>query len=76
MNAKDHGISVRSREIGILEAGATQKIVAKELGVGERRWWSTYKTQKSLESKPKSGRPPSFKREAKIIISKSLGERR
>ena len=59
MDVRDYGVSIRSRAIGQLESGITQKVVSKSLSVSlrsVRRWWHAYKSGKSLESTPKSGR--------------------
>ena len=42
MNVSDYGLAMRSKAIGMLEAGIPKKKVAKRLGVGYRsvRRWS------------------------------------
>ena len=75
MNVGDHGIAVRSKAIGMLEAGVTQKDVALRLGAGLRsikRWWAAAKHGQSLETKARSGRPKTLNRATKIVIAKSL----
>ena len=62
----------------MLEAGKPHGDVAKALGKTTRtisNWWRRHKSGLSLEDKPRSGRPSSLKRVAKIIISKSVGKR-
>ena len=62
MNVPDHGISVRSQVIEMIEGGLEQKEVALRLEVGERpvrRWWYNHRTGTSMETKPRSGRPKS-----------------
>ena len=79
MDVRDYGVSIRPRAIGQLESGITQKVVSQSLSVSlrsVRRWWHAYKSGKSLESTPKSGRKKTVSRVAKIVISKSLGKRR
>ena len=79
MNVGDHGIAVRSRAIGMLKAGLTQKKVALDLGVGlrsVRRWWAANKQGSTMATKSRSGCPKVLNRAAKIVISKSLGKRR
>ena len=79
MNVGDHGIAVRSKAIGMLEAGVSQKDVALRLGAGLRsikRWWAAAKCGQSLETKARSGRPKTLNRAAKIVIAKSLEKRR
>ena len=59
----------------MLEAGITQKNVAKRLGKTintVNNWWRRNKRGESLDDKPRSGRPSSLTRAAKIIISKSI----
>ena len=68
----------RMRAIGKLEEGCTQIKVAQELGVNVRtvkRWWSRWKTEKSVDFRKKSGRPKILKKEAKLVISKSMHKR-
>ncbi|KAI6661742.1 Transposase-like [Oopsacas minuta] len=77
MDVRDHGILLRSRAMGMLDAGLTQKKVAQDLNVSissVKRWSSLYKKGSSLVTKPRSGRPPILKRADKIVISKSLGK--
>ncbi|KAI6651151.1 hypothetical protein LOD99_5502 [Oopsacas minuta] len=79
MNVGDHGVEVRSKAIGMLEGGITQKEVARRLNVGVRsvrRWWSQRKCGETMETKPRSGRPQILKRVSRIVIKKSLGKRR
>lgn len=79
MNVQDYGIAIRSKAIGLLEGGSTQKIVSQRLSVSERslrRWWHAHKAGSRLESRPKQGRPKTISRVAKIVISKSVGKRR
>ena len=78
MDVRDYGISIRSRAIGQLESGITQKVVSQSLSISQRsvrRWWHAYKFGKSLETIRKSGRQIQS-RVAKIVISKSLGKRK
>ena len=52
MNVGDHGIAVRSKAIGLLEAGVQQRDVALRLSVGLRsikRWWAASKRGQSLD---------------------------
>ena len=77
MNVPDHGISVRSRAIGMIEGGLPQKKVALRLEVEERsvrRWWHNHRTGTSMETKPRSGRPKRLIRLPKLIINKSMGK--
>ena len=70
---------LRASAIGMLEAGKSQGEVARTLGKTTRtinNWWKRHKLNVSLQDKPRSGRPSSIKRVAKIVISKSLGKRR
>ena len=60
MDVKNHGLAVRLRAIGMIQAGMTQKKVATELHVSLRsieRWWKADKLGKSQETKPRCGRP-------------------
>ena len=69
---------VRVRAIAMLEAGITQKDVARRLGKTIKtvnNWWRRNKCGESLVDKPRSGRPSSLTRVAKIVISKSVGKR-
>ena len=78
MDVKNHGLAVRSRAIGMIQAGMTQKEVATELHVSLRsieRWWKADKLGKSQETKPRCGRPKLLNRVSKIIITKSLRKR-
>ncbi|KAI6655733.1 hypothetical protein LOD99_1875 [Oopsacas minuta] len=77
MDVYDHGILLRSRAIGMLDGGFTQKKVAQDLNVSissVKRWSSLYKKGSSLVTKPRSGRPPILKRTDNTVISKSLGK--
>ena len=77
-DVKNHGLAVRSRAIGMIQGGMTQKSVATELHVSLRsveRWWRAEKLGKSQETKPRCGRPKLLNRVPKIIITKSLGNR-
>ena len=68
----------RAKAIGMLEAGVTQKQVSQALGKTTRtisNWWRRNKLDQSLSDKPRSGRPLSLTRTAKIVISKSVGKR-
>ena len=68
---------LRARAIGMLEAGKSQGEVSRTLGKITRtinNWWKRLKLKVSLQDKPRSGRPSSIKRVAKIVISKSLGK--
>ena len=79
MNVGDHRIAVRSKAIGLLEAGVQQRDVALRLSVGLRsikRWWAASKRGQSLETKARSGRPKILNRVAKIVIAKTLEKRR
>ena len=70
-----YGITVRSKAIGMLEAGVLQNDVALRLGAGLlsiERWWAAAKRGQSLETKARSGRPKILNRAAKIVIAKSL----
>ena len=72
MNVGDHGIAVRSKAIGMLEAGVPQKDVALMLGAGLRfikRWWAAAKHGQSLGTKARSGRLKTLNRVAKIVIA-------
>ena len=76
MNVHDHGIVLRSQAICILEGGP-HKEVARNLDVSINainRWWKASKSNISLITKPRSGRPRNLKRGDKIVISKSLGK--
>ena len=78
MDVKNHALAVRSRAIGMIQCGMTQKSVAIELHVSLRsveRWWKAEKLRKSQETKPRCGRPKLLNRVPKIIITKSLGKR-
>ena len=79
MNVSDYGLAMRSKAIGMVEAGIPKKEVAKRLGVGYRsvrRWSLSNNLGISLETKKRSGRPPILDRVSKIVIAKSLGKRR
>ncbi|KAI6656082.1 hypothetical protein LOD99_11328 [Oopsacas minuta] len=79
MNVQDYGLSLRSQALGMHKAGETPKKVAQVLNINIRsvqRWGRSDKLRFSMESKPKSGRPPKIDRVAKIVIAKSLGKRR
>ena len=77
MDVRDHGFLTRSRAIGMLEGGKTQKEVAQHLVVSicsVKRWWSSHKQGNSLMTKPRSGRPRILGRVDKIVFAKSLGK--
>ncbi|KAI6661473.1 hypothetical protein LOD99_13346 [Oopsacas minuta] len=79
MNVQDYGLSLGSQAVGMLKAGETSKKVAQVLNVNIRsvqRWRRSDKLGFSMESNPKSGRPPKIDRVAKIVIARSLGKRR
>ena len=63
----------------MLKAGESTKMVAQRLNVNIRsvqRWWRSDNLGYSMDSMPKSRRPPKIDRVAKIVITKSLGKRR
>ena len=69
---------VRTRAIGMLEGGLTQKEVASRIGKDIRtikRWWKRFTSNQSLDHKPCAGRPSLLNPVAKMIIGKSLGKR-
>ena len=69
---------VRVKAIAMLEAWITQKYVARRLWKTIKtvnNWWRRNKRGESLIDKPRSGRPSSLTRVAKIVISKSVGKR-
>ena len=78
-NLANPGLNIlRFKAITMLEAGFTQKKVARQLGKTLKtvnNWWRRSKRGKSLDDKPRSGRLSSITRVAKIIISKSVGKR-
>ncbi|KAI6657159.1 hypothetical protein LOD99_15945 [Oopsacas minuta] len=79
MNVQDYGLSLRSQALEMLKAGETPKKVAQVLNINIRsvqRWGRSNRLGFSMESKPKSGRPPKIDRVWKIVIAKSLGKRR
>ena len=62
---------VRVKAIAMLEAGITQKDVARRLGKTIKtvnNWWRRNKCGESLIDKPRSGRSSSLTRVAKIVI--------
>ena len=61
MNVQEYGSSLRSQAIEMLKAGERTKTVAQRLNVNIRsvqRWGRSDNLGFSMESKPKSGRPP------------------
>ena len=69
---------LRSRSIGMIEAGMTQKSAATACGMNLRtveRWWQRHRHGCSLQDKPRSGRPSALTAVAKIVIRKSLDRR-
>ena len=79
MDVQKQKIALRARGVGMLEAGFTERQVAKTLNVGRstvHRWSAKYKSGKSLEDAPRSGRPSKLHRVAKIVIAKAVGKRR
>ena len=69
---------VRTRAIGMLEGGLTQKVVASRIGKDIRtikRWWKRFTSNQSLDHKPGAGRPSLLNPVAKMIIGNSLGKR-
>ena len=63
--------------IGTLNAGMTQKDVALKVRSSLRsieRWWHKEKLGESQKTKCRPGRSSTFKKAAKIMISKSLGK--
>ena len=69
---------VRTRAIGMLEGGLTQKEVASRIGKDIRtikRWWKRFTSNQSLDHKPGACRPSLLNPVAKMIIGKSLGKR-
>ena len=76
--AKSRANSIRSTAIALLEAGITQKNVARDLRKSIKtvnNSWRRNKRGESLDDKPRSGRPSSLTRVAKIVIAKSVGKR-
>ena len=70
---------LRARAMDMLEVGKSMEEVARTLGKTTRtinNWWKRYKLNVSLQDKPRSGRPSSIERVAKIVISKSLRKMR
>lgn len=68
----------RVRAVGMLEGGKTQVEVANVLSVSERSvryWWHRHKSGKSLKDCPRSGRPKTVSRVAKIVMKKAVGKR-
>jgi len=71
-------LEVRAKAVGMVEAGKSQREVARILGVhpaSVNRWWKRHKAGESLQSKARSGRPKVLSTSAKMIICKSLGKR-
>ena len=69
----------RARAVGMLEAGKSQKEVARAVGVSIRtikRWWRQYRTTGGIQKKKSSGRPKILSRIQKIVIAKSVGKKR
>ena len=76
---REYSVSLRSRAVGMLQGGLTQKSVASQLYVNIRtirRWWRLFQNEDSLENKNGRGRKLSVPKPAKIIISKSIGKKR
>ena len=63
-NISNPGLNIlRFKAITMLEAGFTQKKVARQLGKTLKtvnNWWRRSKRGKSLDDKPRSGRPSSI----------------
>ncbi|KAI6646064.1 hypothetical protein LOD99_9512 [Oopsacas minuta] len=79
MNVGDHRVELRSKAIGMLEGGITQKEITTRLNVGVRsvrRWWSQHKCGETMETKPRSEWPQILKRLSRIVIKKSLWKKR
>lgn len=77
MNVKNSPETLRNRAIGMIIGGMVQKDVAKSLEKPLRtiqRWWARYRRGEDLKHKAGAGRPTTVTREAKIVISKSLGK--
>ena len=77
MNVKNSSETHRNRAVGMIIGGMVQKDVAKTLEKPLRtiqRWWARYRRGQGLGHKPGAGRPKTVTREAKIVISKSLGK--
>ena len=78
MSVRLDKVEVRSRAIGMLLSGKTQKNVALSLGKDVstiQRWWYKHKAHKSLQHRRGAGRPKKLSRVSKIVIAKSLGKR-
>ena len=79
MKVRNYSLEERSRAIGMLQAGMTQKGVAAQVGVPVltiQRWWKTFSTVKSVADKPRSGRPSAISTVAKIVMKKTAGKTR
>ncbi|XP_043230950.1 uncharacterized protein LOC122386132 [Amphibalanus amphitrite] len=77
MKVKQYSLEARSRAIGMLQAGKTQKDVASHFGVPVltiKRWWKKFKEAGSVADRPWSGRPSSISTVAKIVMKKAAGK--
>ena len=77
MNVKNSSETHRNRAVEMIIGGMVQKDVAKTLEKPLRtiqRWWARYRRGQGLGHKAGAGRPKTVTREAKIVISKSLGK--
>ena len=74
-----HDIETRATAVGKIQSGKTIREVSKNMDIPYRtvqNWWARSKLCKSLQNKPRSGRPKVLSTRSKIIISKSIGKRR
>ena len=79
MDVNDHGLELRSRAIGMVTVGMSQKEVASTLNVSERsirRWYKAHKSVDTLETKDRSELPPKIHSSLKLSSPKSLNKRR
>ena len=77
MKVKQYSLEARSRAIGMLQAGKTQRDVASHFGVPVltiKRWWKKFKEAGSVADRPRSGRPSSISTVAKIVMKKAAGK--
>ncbi|XP_043188184.1 uncharacterized protein LOC122363236 [Amphibalanus amphitrite] len=77
MKVKQYSLEARSRAIGMLQAGKTQRDVASHFGVPVltiKHWWKKFKEAGSVADRPQSGRPSSISTVAKIVMKKAAGK--
>ena len=70
--------ALRSRAVGMVQAGLTQGEVASRIGLSRRtvnKWWRKFRQGKSMADGERSGRPNQVSGVAKIVCQKAIGKR-